>query len=121
MEEKRERFLRQRFAAIARAKDAERFGIIVGEKLGQRRLALARRIKQKLRRMKKLAFLIHLAEVTPENLIYFRHLDALVNTSCPRVTIEDAPRFPKPMLTPQELEIVLGERKWEDYVLDELD
>jgi len=24
------------------------------------------------------------------------------------------------MLTPQELEIVLGERKWEDYVFDEI-
>jgi 2-(3-amino-3-carboxypropyl)histidine synthase len=29
-------------------------------------------------------------------------------------------RFPAPMLTPQEFEIVLGEREWEKLVLDEI-
>ncbi len=121
MEEKKERFLRQRFAAIARAMEAKRFGIIIGEKQGQRRLAIARRIKQKLRELKREAYLIHLAEITPENLIYFRHLDAFVNTACPRITIEDAPRFPKPILTPQELEVALGLRSWEAYEMDEME
>jgi len=121
MEEKNERFLRQRFASIAKAREAKRFGIIVGEKQGQRRLALARRIKQKLQKLKREAYLIHLAEITPENLIYFRKLDAFINTACPRITIEDAPRFPKPMLTPQELEIALGERSWEAYEMDEME
>ncbi|WP_457556283.1 diphthamide biosynthesis enzyme Dph2 [Candidatus Pyrohabitans sp.] len=119
--EKRERFLRQRFAAIAKARQGKRFGIVVGEKLGQRRLALARRIKHRLKSLGKEAYLIHLTEVTPENLIYFRRLDAFVNTACPRITIEDAPRFPRPMLTPQELEIALDERSWDSYEMDEME
>ncbi len=121
MEEKKERFLRQRFAAIAKTREAKRFGVIMGEKRGQRRPVLARRIRQMLRNLGREAYLIHLTEITPENLIHFRHLDAFVNTACPRVTIEDAPRFPKPMLTPQELEIALGLRSWEAYEMDEME
>ncbi len=117
IEEKKEKFLRQRFGAIARAKGAESFGIIVGEKRGQRRLALAQSIYRKLKKLGKKAFIIHAREITPENFIYFRKLHALVNTACPRIAIEDSPRFPVPVLTPKELEVVLGER--EDYEMDE--
>lgn len=117
LEEKKNRFLRQRFGAIARAKSAESFGIIVGEKRGQQRLALAQRIYRKLKKLGKKAFIIHSREITPENFIYFRRLHALVNTACPRIAIEDSPRFPIPMLTPKELEVVLGER--EEYEMDE--
>ncbi len=117
LEDKKEKFLRQRYATVAKAKNAENFGIIVGEKKGQKRLALALEIKKKLEGMGKKAFLIHAREITPENFIYFRKLDALVNTACPRIVIEDSPRFPVPLLTPQELEIVLGER--DSYEMDE--
>jgi 2-(3-amino-3-carboxypropyl)histidine synthase len=47
-------------------------------------------------------------------------IDAWVNTACPRVAIEDYLMFKKPILTPQEFEIVLGERQWKDYEMDEI-
>jgi 2-(3-amino-3-carboxypropyl)histidine synthase len=57
--------------------------------------------------------------VTPEQLLAFK-VDAYVNTACPRITIDDSERFHVPVLTPQEFEIVLGERKWEPFVMDEI-
>ena len=47
-------------------------------------------------------------------------VDAWVNTACPRIAIEDGIRYDKPMLTPPELEVVLGLRKWEGYRFDEI-
>ena len=37
--------LRQRYGAIARSKDAKVFGILVGTKVGQQRMNLAKKIK----------------------------------------------------------------------------
>ena len=120
MEAARDRVLRQRFARIAMAGDARRFGIIVGLKKGQRRLRLAVRLKRELEEAGKKAYLLALREVTPENLYPFRKLDAFVCTACPRVAIDDAPRFPVPMLTAEELRILLGRRSWEEYLFDEM-
>lgn len=120
MDNFKDKILRQRSAQIAKARDARSFGIILGEKKGQMRKELAFRIRDRLLERGFEAFIISLNSISPESLIYFRHLDALVNTACPRITIEDGPRFRNPMLTPQELEILLGDRKWEDYVMDEI-
>jgi 2-(3-amino-3-carboxypropyl)histidine synthase len=114
-----DRFLRQRWAGIARAKDAKTFGVLVGSKVGQERLKLARGLKKLIEQNGKEAHLIALDFFSWDNLQYFRHLDALVNTSCPRITTDDYSRYPMPMLTPQELEVVLGRRTWEEYAFDE--
>lgn len=120
MDELRDKVLRQRFAAIARAREAESFGIIIGEKEGQKRRKLAFKIKEKLQKLGKKAYLIALREVTPENLYSFRKLGALVCTACPRIAIDDFRRYSQPILTPLELEIALGERKWSEYAFDEI-
>lgn len=116
----KDKILRQRFAKIANAQKAKTFGIIISEKRGQMRKDLAFRLKKVLEEKEKKAYLISLEEITPENLLPFRKLDSFVNTGCPRVSIDDAGKFKRPLLTPIELEIVLGERKWEDYRLDEI-
>lgn len=120
MEEIRDRVLRQRFARIAKARGARKFGVVVGLKKGQRRLGLALRLREKLRKRGMKAYLLALREVVPDNLYPFRKLDALVSTACPRVAIDDAGRFPIPILTPEELDIALGERDWVEYVFDEM-
>ncbi len=117
----KDKILRQRIVRVARAKEAKSFGIIVGEKKGQRRLGLAQKIKEKLEKLGIEAYIISLREITPETLLPFRKLDAFVNTACPRVTIDDAQRYKQPMLTHTELEIALGEREWDDYLMDEMD
>jgi 2-(3-amino-3-carboxypropyl)histidine synthase len=121
MDEFKEPILRRRFASIAKAQEARNFGIILGEKPGQRRKRLALNVKDALKKHGKKGYLICLDEINPELLVPFRKLDAFVNTACPRITIDDAQRFPKPIITPIELEIVLGERSWEDYQMDEID
>jgi 2-(3-amino-3-carboxypropyl)histidine synthase len=113
------RILRQRSAVIAKSLDAKVFGIIVSSKNGQERLKLASSLKECAKMHGKEAYLILIDLVTPDQLLQFK-VDAYVNTACPRLAIDEVGRFPSPMLTPQEFEIVLGEREWEKLVLDEI-
>lgn len=113
------RVLRQRSAVIAKSLDAEVFGIIVSSKNGQERMELAISLKKLAKKHGKEAHLILIDLVTPEQMLQFK-VDAFVNTACPRLAVDEVGRFPAPMLTPQEFEIVLGELEWEDLVLDEI-
>jgi 2-(3-amino-3-carboxypropyl)histidine synthase len=113
------RILRQRSAVIAKSLDAEVFGIIVSSKNGQERMKLASSLKVLAKKHGKAAYIILIDLVTPDQLLQFK-VDAFVNTACPRLAIDEVGRFPSPMLTPQEFEIVLGEREWENLVLDEI-
>ncbi len=115
----KDRILRQRFAAIARAKDAVTFGIIVSRKIGQVRMEIARDLKARAEKHGLRANIFLMDLVSPDFLEGYR-VDAWVNTACPRIAIEDVLQYKKPLLTPQEFEIVLGERAWDDYAFDEI-
>ncbi|UCE37511.1 MAG: diphthamide biosynthesis enzyme Dph2 [Thermoplasmata archaeon] len=114
-----ERFLRQRHGAIARAKDASSYGILVGTKPGQTRLEMAYELKKLLEKHQKKGYILILNQFSPIHLKPFK-IDAYVSTACPRIAIDDYLMYEAPMLTPQELRIVLGEAKWEDYKFDEI-
>lgn len=118
----RDRVLRQRFGAIetARRRGGKRFAVLVSTKAGQFRLRLAEQLKKRIEAKGGTAVIVQVDTLSPDNLQYFRHLDAWVNTACPRIATDDQAKYPVPMLTPPELEIVLGERTWEDYVFDEI-
>lgn len=115
----RDRILRQRHAAIARARDAAVFGIIVSTKIGQGRMDLAQRLKTLAEKHGRRGNIFLMDLVSPDFLEGYR-VDAWVNTACPRIAIEDVLQYKQPMLTPQEFEIVLGERGWKEYVFDEI-
>jgi 2-(3-amino-3-carboxypropyl)histidine synthase len=115
----KDRILRQRFAAIARAQDANLFGIIVSKKIGQERMEMAQGLKDLVEKRGRQANIFLMDLVSPD-LLEGYHVDAWVNTACPRIAIEDVLQYKQPLLTPQELEVVLGERKWEDYLFDEI-
>lgn len=117
--EVKDRILRQRHAAIARARDAEVFGIIVSRKIGQVRMELARELKALAEAHDRRAHIFLMDLVSPEFLEGYR-VDAWVNTACPRIAIEDVLQYKQPMLTPPEFEIVVGARAWNDYVFDEI-
>lgn len=115
-----ERILRQRFGLIMASGEAQKFGILIGEKPGQMRRTLALRMKRMLEKHGKKGYLLALEHVGPE-LIDFYPVDAFVNTACPRIAIDDAVRYQKPLITPFELEVALGEKKWETgYQFDEI-
>ncbi|MCL2607042.1 MAG: diphthamide biosynthesis enzyme Dph2 [Methanomassiliicoccaceae archaeon] len=113
----RDRILRKRFAATEKAKDADSFLVIVSSKTGQRRDAIANDIMQKITSAGKKAYKVIMNEITPDSLLPYR-VDAYVNTACPRLAMDDSARYGKPILTPQEAEIAIGLRNWNDYEFD---
>lgn len=115
-----DRILRVRFAKITRAMDAKKWGILVSSKEGQNRLEMARILKEKIEDHGYEAYLILLENIRPEFLMAFRDIDAFLVTACPRIAIDDAQIYEKPLITPHEMEIVLGLRDWEDYQIDEI-
>ena len=108
-----EKFMKQRYGAVHRAMDAETWGVIFCTKIGQGRWDQAEEIVEG----NDEAYLITMDEVTPDRLTNF-DMDAFVNTGCPRITTDDGPRFKKPMLTPGEYEIAVGEKPLEDLEFD---
>jgi 2-(3-amino-3-carboxypropyl)histidine synthase len=104
MEEMKEKYLRQRYAAVAIAKDAKRFGILVSVKPGQKNIELAKSIKKKLEAKGKKAYILVFNEIRPEKLLGLE-LDCYINTACPRITIEDRASYKKPMLNPDEVHL----------------
>ncbi len=118
MNDYKDKILKERFGAIFRAKDSRKFGVIVSSKKGQKRLALAKILKRKIEDSGFFADIIFMDEVAPDKIYGFDY-DSYVVCACPRIGIDDAKRYKKPLLTPKELEIVLDGK--EDYVMDEID
>ncbi len=117
MDEEAERLIRKRWAQIAKAMDAQKFGVITSTKKGQLRLAEAKRIVELLREHGKYARLIAMNHINYRALEGF-DFDAYVVVACPRVPIDDYENWRKPVLTPTEVEILLGLRQ--DYAFDEI-
>ena len=115
----RETILRQRYGAIALAKQSRRFGIIISAKKGQQRINTALTIQQLLSQAQKDAHLLVMDRITPETVMGFRSIECFISTACPRVAIDDYQQYKTPILTPVEVEIALGIRTWEAYVFDE--
>jgi 2-(3-amino-3-carboxypropyl)histidine synthase len=110
------RLIKQRWANIAEAKKAKSFGVLISLKSGQMRLKDAMKIKEKLEQNGLKATLLALREVTFSALMQFPGIDAFVNTACPRLSLDDAQSFRKPLLSLNETLVLLGEMKWEELL-----
>lgn len=107
------RLVRKRWANIHRAKQAQEIGILVGLKAGQKRLDQALGTKKELEHAGRESTILALREITPDALMQFPSIDAFVNTACPRLSLDDATTFRKPVLTPREMLVALGKLPWE--------
>lgn len=107
--------MRRRFAVIEKARDAESIAIIVSSKSGQERMNLAERLLI----LSKKAVIVTMREVSPDELLNLG-FSCYVNTACPRLAYDDQVRFPAPVLSPQEFEILCGVRTWDEYAIDEI-
>jgi len=107
--------MRRRFAVIEKARGAKSVGIIVSTKSGQNRMSLATRLAT----LSPHAVIVTMQEVSPDELLNLGFA-AYVNTACPRLAYDDQIRFPVPVLSPQEFEILCGARNWENYAIDEI-
>ncbi len=120
LEDFKDMILRQRYGAIARSKDAKVFGIVVSSKSGQYRFNEAEKIKKLIESKNKKSYILIANFFSASFLESFRDIDCFVSLGCPRIAIDDYMQYEKPIITPIELEIVLGVKKWDDYKFDEI-
>ncbi|MDH5374567.1 MAG: diphthamide biosynthesis enzyme Dph2 [Candidatus Bathyarchaeota archaeon] len=114
VDEEARKILKQRWASVEEAKKAKTFAVVVGLKPGQKRLEEALGIKEKLGKSGKTVHLFAVRDIIPETLMNFPTVDAYVNTACPRISLDDASKFRKPVLTMNETLVVVGELSWEE-------
>jgi len=100
-------------ARIARAAEANRFGILVSTKIGQYNLALAKLLKSKIESEGMQAIILVANTFDFDSLNNMLEIDAFVNTACPRLVTEDQERLRKPLISPDELMLILESKKKE--------
>ena len=113
----RARLVRDRQLLVARTYDAKRWGILVSSFVGQDRSPMALALQARARSHGREAEILVFTRLDPNDLVG-RDLDAFVNTACPRIALDDAENYPKPMLTPPEFLMALGELPLEPYRFD---
>jgi 2-(3-amino-3-carboxypropyl)histidine synthase len=116
VEEDVKRILKQRWASIHEAEEAKEFGVLIGLKSGQMRINQAMKVKGILEKHGKNVTLLTIREVTPQALMQFSTIDAFVNTTCPRIALDDASRFLKPVLLVNEALVLVGDLTWEELL-----
>jgi 2-(3-amino-3-carboxypropyl)histidine synthase len=114
-----DRIIRIRFARITKASSAKTYGIILSSKKGQLRFDLALQLKKMIEDHGYKAYILNMDYVAPDRLLPF-DIDAFVMTACPRIAIDDSAMYKKPVITPEELKIVLGTKEWDEYQMDEI-
>lgn len=120
LKEKKQKILKQRYGAIAIAKQAKTIAIIIGLKPGQMRYHYAIKIQKMVLNAGKKCLLLAADTITPTFTDRFPMIDVFVSTACPRIAIDDYTCYKKPILTPIELEIALKEKQWDEYVFDQI-
>ncbi|MCI4357768.1 MAG: diphthamide biosynthesis enzyme Dph2 [Thermoplasmata archaeon] len=109
--------VRGRQMMVARAMDARRFGVLVSSFAGQNRSGMATTLVERARRRGREAEILRFARLEPADL-EGRDLDAYVNTACPRIALDDSALYARPMLTPPEFLMALGELPLDPYRFD---
>lgn len=115
MEGLRDKILKQRIISIEKLKEAERVGIIIEIKPGQK-FGSPKYLLEKLRKKGKTAIIITMSELTPDKIMNFYNIDAFIELACPRIALDDFAKYSKPILTFKEALVALGERTWEDML-----
>lgn len=98
--------------AIEIAKNAKLFGVILGTLGRQGNPKVLDHIENRLKASNRECIIILLSEIFPDKLKLFHDIDAFVQIACPRLSIDWGKAFNKPLLTPYELAVALGDSKW---------
>jgi 2-(3-amino-3-carboxypropyl)histidine synthase len=109
--------IRRRQLKVASCFQARRFGILVSSFAGQDRNPMALALQRRARERGREAELFVFDRLDARDLVG-RDVDAYVNTACPRIALDDSDLYDKPMLTPPEFLMVLGELPLEPYRFD---
>lgn len=98
--------------AVDRAKNARKFGMILGTLGRQGSAKVLKHIEERIAYHNRDSALILLSEIFPAKLDLFDDVDAFVQIACPRLSIDWGTAFSKPVLTPYELSVALGDAEW---------
>ncbi len=114
--EQAQKMLKQRWAVIEEAQQANVFGVLIGLKPGQKHFDQALKVKEIAEKHGKTAYLLTGREITPDTVMEFPLIGAFVNTACPRISLEAPQKFSKPVLTVNEFMVAIGEGSWENLL-----
>jgi 2-(3-amino-3-carboxypropyl)histidine synthase len=109
--------VRRRQLIVAGVRDARRWGILVSTFAGQNRSPTALALQERARARGREAEILLFDRLDGRDLVG-RAFDAYVNTACPRIALDDGESYPKPVLTPPEFLMALGELPLEPYRFD---
>lgn len=110
-----EEMLDMRSQAIKTAKRARKWGLILGALGRQGNPHTLTMIESYLNKQGIPYINLLLSEIFPGKLAMFEDVECWVQIACPRLSIDWGYAFPRPLLTPYEALVVLGERQsWED-------
>jgi 2-(3-amino-3-carboxypropyl)histidine synthase len=98
--------------AIDQSRDAKKFGLILGTLGRQGSNKVMQHLEKRLKFHKRDSVTILLSEIFPTKIELFRDVDAFVQIACPRLSIDWGTAFSKPLLTPYELSVALGDAPW---------
>src|SRR5712692_3045325 len=112
----RDKIVRPRYAMIEKARGSQNFGILVSTKPGQCNPQIALSIRNQLEEKGKSAVLLYTDEILPEKLMDFSEIEVFIDTACPRLALDDPERFPKPILTRDEIMVAIGAWTWDELL-----
>ncbi|XP_065872255.1 uncharacterized protein [Euphorbia lathyris] len=99
-----------RKGAIERAKEARNWGVVLGTLGRQGNPRILDRLEKKMREKGLLHTVFLMSEISPIRIGLFEDsIDAWIQIACPRLSIDWGEAFRKPLLTPFEAEIALGD------------
>ncbi|CAN6636878.1 2-(3-amino-3-carboxypropyl)histidine synthase subunit 1 [Trichomonascus vanleenenianus] len=97
--------------AIRTAREARKVGIILGALGRQGNVGTLDRIQKEFMAKGVETVMVILSEIFPGKLAQFPDVECWIQVACPRLSIDWGYAFPKPLLTPYEAMIALGEDK----------
>uniref|UniRef100_A0A8B9C0U8 2-(3-amino-3-carboxypropyl)histidine synthase subunit 1 n=1 Tax=Anser brachyrhynchus TaxID=132585 RepID=A0A8B9C0U8_9AVES len=114
-----ERMRSARQDAIRTAARARCWGLILGTLGRQGSPRILQHLESRLRALGRPFVRVLLSEIFPSKLQLFPGVDAWVQIACPRLSIDWGEAFSKPLLTPYEAAVALGDIEWQPtYPMD---
>ncbi|XP_029067194.1 2-(3-amino-3-carboxypropyl)histidine synthase subunit 1 isoform X10 [Monodon monoceros] len=114
-----QRMQANRQEAIATARSAKSWGLILGTLGRQGSPKILEHLESRLRALGLPFVRLLLSEIFPSKLSLLPEVDVWVQVACPRLSIDWGTAFPKPLLTPYEAAVALRDISWQQpYPMD---
>ncbi|EPZ36058.1 hypothetical protein ROZALSC1DRAFT_28744 [Rozella allomycis CSF55] len=105
--------------AITKARQAKSVGLILGTLGRQGNPRVLETIEKKLKDCGKKYTRILMSEIFASKITQFKDIDTFVQVACPRLSIDWGYSYPKPLLTPFEMNVCLDQIEWQSvYPMD---